>query len=279
MIKKIVIISVVALGVGFLVAGPGAFSHVTYLFSKARSGIQEAIPVEYELERAQAMIEKITPEIERGRKVVAQEEVETSYLEAAIARLEGKQARDAERLKARSRMLKAERASFVIAGKRYPRQALEAELALAFKKFKQNDQILESKRRLLAARRRSLQAARANLAAAANAREELMTRVEHLKARLREERALAAASGVLKVDSGALASAREILDRCQKRLDVLHKLREDEQGATITLTDDDILPTRDLLGEMERYFGEEIDRASTAVEAPRTVDPLVLNDR
>ena len=51
MIKKFIIVSVVVLGVGMLVAGPGMFNHMGHMFHKARSGIQGALPLEYEIER------------------------------------------------------------------------------------------------------------------------------------------------------------------------------------------------------------------------------------
>ncbi len=91
MVKKIIIGSAVVLGIAFLVAGPGIFSHVGHVFHKARSSIQDALPLEYELERAEGMIEKITPEIEEGRKIVAQEQVEARYLGNEIAALEARQ--------------------------------------------------------------------------------------------------------------------------------------------------------------------------------------------
>jgi chromosome segregation ATPase len=153
---------------------------------------------------------------------------------------------------------------------------LESELRLAFRRFKQNQENLDAKHKLLEARLRSLAAAKTNLSKAASDRDTLFTRVEHLKARVREEKALEAASASYEVDSSTLADVTGILDRCQKRLDVLRQVRTNREGMTITLSEEEILPTGDVIEEVEQYFSGDSESATSTSAAVLTNDFLLV---
>lgn len=272
MIKKILIAAAIVIGIGFFLLGPAVFSHVGHVVDRARASVEESIPLEYELQRAEGMVEDILPEIEACKRVVAEEQVEIKDLERDIAQRTERQERYARRIQARNEMLKTRRVDYKLAGRSYSRAELERELRLALSKYKQHAALIESKRRLLDARRRSMQAARQRLSKVMGEKENLLTRVEHLRARLREVQAMEAAGERFALDASGLAEAKKVLNRCRKRLDVAQKMLENEEGVILDLEDvAQDLPPVDICKEIDRYFAGGEDAGG----AGKTLTPLV----
>ncbi len=257
MVKKIVIGAGVVTVLAFLVFGPAAFSHVKHAFHWARESVHDAVPIEYQLEQAERMIEDIIPEIEASKQVVAQEQVEIRYLTEEIARIERIQSGEGERIQARNAVLKAGEGPLVIAGRPCSRTVAENELRIALKKHQNNSALVESKRRLLDARRRSLAAGQHKLDTVCGEKENLEIAVEQLRARLRETQALEATSAKLVLDDTKLAEVQEILGRCRKRLDVAQQLLENEAGSLIETPGADEVPVTDVTAEVDRWFGRQ----------------------
>jgi hypothetical protein len=252
MLKKIIIGAGALTLLATLIAGPAVFRHAKNAFCWARESVNDAVPLEYQLEQAERTIDDIIPEIEANKRVVAQEQVEIRYLGDEIDRLSKVQAEDGERIKVHNAALKTGRPEFVVAGRSYSRAVMENELRLALKKHQNNQSLLESKRRLLEARQRSLQAARQKLDTVVAEKENLAVAVEQLRAQLRETQALEATTNRFQLDDTKLAEVKEALARVRKRLDVAQQVIENEAGATIELPQD--VPAVDVTVEVDRYF-------------------------
>ena len=262
MLKKMVIGSTVLVVVGCILV-PGVGSHIGHLFSQAKSGIQNALPIEYELERAERMIEDMIPEIEARKHEVAEEQVEIRYLKDEIARLGRKLGRDAERIQGQSEALKTEKVSFTYGGRSYGRKQVEHDLRIALQHHRRNAALLASKQRTLEASEGAMREARNRLEAVCVAKARCETQVEELRARLRALQAVEATTNRVEIDDSSLARAKEILARCTRRLDVAQQVIENEAGSVVSLPE---VPfeTSDITLEVDRYFGEAKIRGDDA---------------
>ncbi len=264
MLKKILILSTAVVVGGFVLFGTSAWRHVSHGVHRARQALDDSVPIQFQLEQAESMIEDIIPEIEASKQVVAEEQVEIRYLTSEIHRLSSQQMEEESRIKAKTASLSATPASVSIAGRPYSKVTMENEIRLALKKHQNTSSLVESKRRLLEARERSLEAARQKLNAVIGEKENVEIAVEQLKARLREAEALEASGSRFILDDGKLAQVQGILARCKKRLDVAQQLIENEHGSLLT---DPVASDAqgDVTEEVSRYFGQP---------AVATVSPL-----
>ncbi|HYC76777.1 MAG TPA: hypothetical protein VEI02_04025 [Planctomycetota bacterium] len=268
MLKKILIGSAATLGVAFLLVGGSVFDHVSSLFGSARESVQEALPVEYELQRAEDMVRKIGPEVEKAKRTVAEEQVAIDELEAEIARIERRAEGAEEKVKLQNAALKTGERTYVLGARSVGRAQLESEMRLAFDGLRDDRKLAEAKRRLLEARVASLSAAVRKLETVRSEETGLRTTIENLRARLRHTQAMEAVAGRMTLDDGALAKAKEILARCRKRIDVAAKMLENETGAVGSPASGP--ETRDVCAEVDRFFDEERRgaEASSVVVAP-----------
>jgi chromosome segregation ATPase len=265
MFKKILFIAIGVAGLAFLVMGPAAFSHASHAIGSAKSAVEDAFPVEYELERAEATVRKIGPEVDKAKRVVAEEQVEIAELEREIARLEKRAEEGGRKVRVQHAALKTGDSTFVLGARRMSRAQLEHELRGAFDGLRNDETLLESKRKLLDARVGALSAAIRKLETVKAEEAGLMTTIENLRARLRHTQALEACGSKMTLDDGALARAKEILERCRRRVDVAAKMVENESGASPFATSAD---SRDVVAEVDRYIGGD---AAVEVEAQGTV--------
>jgi peptidoglycan hydrolase CwlO-like protein len=261
MFKKLMIGGVVLGVVAFLVLGPALLSHAGQALSWARSKVEHSVPIEYELERAEALIDGILPEIEACKQVVAQEQVEIRYLEEESARLGKRQTEERGRIHVRNAALKDQAHEVLVAGRSWPRARIETDQVRALDAYKRNEALLESKRRLLEARRGSLEAAVARLSAVCSEKTSLEMTVEQLRAQLRQTQALEATTRSVALDDSNLGRAKELLERCRKRLDVAQQMLENDVGVTYPRLELDV-PVSDITLEVDKYF--QIEQAPVA---------------
>lgn len=269
MVKKILFTAAAVAGLAFLFLGPAAFSHVGQYFGEAKAAVANSFPIESELERAEGMVRKIGPELERAKKSVAEEQVEISELENEILRIERRSVDGESKVKLQSAALKTGDKTFVVGARSMSRGQLEHELKLAFDAFRNDKSLLDAKRALLEARTAALAAAIQKLEVVRAEEANLQTNIENLRARLRHTQAMeAVASNRVTLDDGALAQAKEILARCKKRIDVAAKMVENETGTALLPAGGD---GRDVTAEVDRYFGApEVERVKAETAAAGT---------
>lgn len=263
MFKKMLFGAGTLMVLAVVVLGPAAFMHIKQAFGWVRNEVKDAVPVEYQLEQAEATIEEIIPEIEACKRVVAQEQVEIRHLEEEISRLDAVQTQRSELLMAHNAALKSGQTVLTSANRAPSRPALERELRLALRNHQNSESLLESKRRLLEARQRSLQAAQQKLVTVCSEKENLKVTVEQLRAQLRETQALEATSSKFHLDDTRLGDVKELLARVRKRLDVAQQIIENEAGATFELPEP-ITEATSVTVEIDRYFGDRSLKGSTA---------------
>jgi predicted nucleic acid-binding Zn-ribbon protein len=264
MLKKILIGTAAATGVALLVFGPAVFSHARHAIGAIRTEVEDSLPIDYELRRAEQFVREIGPEVDKAKRAVAEEQVEIADLEREVAGLEKRIATGEQRVKVKNAALKTGDASFTFAGRTYSRRQVENDLRLAFDEFRNDQILLDGKKKLLEARTAALSAAIQKLENVRAQESTLVANIEHLRARLRQAEALEAVSAKVVLDDGALAQAKEILARCRKRIEVAAKMVENECGVPGGGIPVEAVEPRDISAEVDRYFGEESAESAAA---------------
>ena len=90
MIKKAILL-VVGLGLTTVVLfGRNAASYVSTTYHRLTDSVQEAVPVDFQIDRAKQMVRDLDPEIRRSMHVIAKEEVAVEQLNQPNHRQPGK---------------------------------------------------------------------------------------------------------------------------------------------------------------------------------------------
>jgi peptidoglycan hydrolase CwlO-like protein len=259
MCRKILVGGAVVGTLAFVLMGPQAVYHVKRAFNWAKSEVQDAVPVHYQLEQAEDMIRDLGPEIEDWERKVVEEEVAIDQLKRSIQNLEEDLARLADRIQRNNGRLKGledgEVTEVSLAGRTYSRNTLAHRVRLDLAKHRQGADLLDSQRRLLENRADALTMAQAKVDGVKGERQELQIRVEQLRAQLRQNEAIAAtAEHPLDVDDSRLAEVKRILERCRTRIEVDRRLL-DRQGVTFGDDGDEPVSVPDVVEEVETYFG------------------------
>lgn len=269
MFKKLFLMAL-GLGVaGIFVFGSGFGSYVETAAGMVKEKVRGSIPLEFEIRRAEELIEGIVPEIRACKRVVAEEEVEVEHLAKDIAVLTKAQNRNRETIDVQRAALTRSDAAFFFGGKRYNRASLQTRLEQNFDEFKSNESLLESKVRLHQARLASLEAAKEKLENVRLQKGTLENQVQSLYAQLRQVEAMEAHANKFSFDDTKLARAKSLLDRCKKSLDVAQKMIENDRDFSegfVIIEDEEY--TRNIVDEVNRYFANH-DTVVEGDEAPR----------
>jgi chromosome segregation ATPase len=269
MLKKVLVFTGIVAGLGFLLLGTGFGSYVSTGLGVASSKVQEAIPVEFEIKRAESLIDGIIPEIQACKKVVAQEEVEMEYLRSDITQIDKTQEKSLDKIRLQQAALKRGDEQYFFGGKPYTRAQVETDLEKTFETHKSSETLLESKKRLLAAREKSVEAARARLEQVKADKDKAETMLQNLVAQMRQVQAMEAVGNKFTIDGSKLAQAKDLLARCQKRLDVAQRMIEEDAVAADTIPVD--MPgARNIVEEVDAYF------ARTDATPPAAADAKVV---
>src|SRR4051794_16623812 len=85
MIKKAILLT---MGVGLTMAvlfGRNAASYVSTTYHRLTASVEDAVPVDFQIERAKQMVRDLDPEIRRSMHVIAKEEVALEQLNTQIS--------------------------------------------------------------------------------------------------------------------------------------------------------------------------------------------------
>ena len=104
MIKKALIGTAAALLVGGFVFGRDVFSYVRTAGASVRDAVKSEVPIEFQVERAREMVERLVPEIRDSMHVIAEQQVDiVGHQRAEVVAM----AVDAERIRQCQRHLAA----------------------------------------------------------------------------------------------------------------------------------------------------------------------------
>jgi hypothetical protein len=136
MIKKAIL---VALGLGLTTAvlfGRNAASYVSTTYHRLTSSVEEAVPIDFQIDRAKQMVRDLDPEIRRSMHVIAKEEVALEQLNKQITTNEEKSGKDKTDILRLQADLGKSKATYRYASRTYTPDEVKQDLARRFNRFK-----------------------------------------------------------------------------------------------------------------------------------------------
>lgn len=262
MLRKLVLTIGGGMLLGTLCFGRDAASYVGTSFGWVKDTVKNAVPLDFEIDRARTLLKNLVPEIRTNMHLIAREEVEAQRLNQQIADLEARLDKErAEILRLKNDLASGEE-KFRYAGRTYTVPQVKADLCNRFERFKTNEATAASLREMHAARLRSLDGARHKLENMLAVKRQLEVDTEQLEARLKMVEA-AQTTSTYNFDDSQLSRAKELITDLKTRLDVAERL----VGAETKFNDQIPLdaPARDnIVDEIGEYFsGTKVQVATT----------------
>ena len=268
MLRKVVVGSAVAAVLGGLVLGGEFFSYLRAGVRSARQAVKAEVPVEFEIQRARTMVDRLIPDIRRCMHVIAEQQVEVEHLDQQIARRESEMVKQKDAMLALKSDLGSGRSVFVYASHTYTSNDVKRDLATRFERFKAAEEILGADRKILVARQQNLKAHEDKLTGMMQAKKELEAKLEQLQARVETMRAAETVS-TLAIDDSNLSHARKLIEELNKQLDVKQKVL-DAEGQFTGLIPVEMDPTADapanIEAEIDAYFSDKPADAAGLVQ-------------
>ena len=183
MIKRVLIIGGGAALVGLIFVGRDAMSYLRTSAGYVSDAVQEAVPIEFQVDRARGMIQDLLPEVRKNMHVIAKEEVEVQRLDEQIADTRSRLAKEKGQLLRLKNDLGSSKSEYTYAGRIYTADEVRADLASRFNRYKTGEATLVSLTDIRNARQRSLTAAQHKLEGMLASKRQLQVEVENLEAR------------------------------------------------------------------------------------------------
>lgn len=274
MIKWTLIGALGAGATGVFLFGDSAGSYLHTAAKSIRDGVGDQIPIEFELKRAESLIEEIEPQIEDGKRQVARAEVELAALEDDVERLSRSVQRGEAKLRTVSKAASTDGGGVAVAQlASLDGYRVELDLERTFDTYKNNRALLEGKRALIQRQAKAVTAARLHLDTVRAEKARVEDTIATLKTQKQQLDALAASATDIELDDTALGRAKDVLATIKKRLDVRQRLIEDDLAferrefrASHTAPDG---TRRSVVTEIRNYFAEECETSEAA--SPLTI--------
>ena len=223
MIRRVIFLGLGVTILGLFVFGRHASSYVRTATGWVSDSVKQAVPIEFEIDRARGMVKDIMPEIRKNMQTIAKEEVEVERLNQDISNLEKKQDKDRTELMSLRTEATSGKTTFRFAGHNYTLDQVKCDLANRFDRFKTSDATLASLNEILTARQKSLDAARQKLDAMLVQKRQLEVDVENLEARLKMVEVAQTSSNTC-FDDSHLGQVKELIADLQTRISVEEKM-------------------------------------------------------
>ncbi len=185
MIKKVIFAGLGGALLCVLFIGRDVLSYVRTSFGYVKQSVQEAVPIEFQIDRARGLIKDLIPEVRKNMHVIAKEEVEVQRLEEQIADLDSRLGKEKEQILKLKTDLSVAKETYHYVGRTYTAKEVRDDLANRFERYKTADTTLASLKEIREARQKSLQAARRKLEGMLAAKRQLQVEIENLEARRR----------------------------------------------------------------------------------------------
>jgi hypothetical protein len=270
-LKRGVILAVSVSILGGLLFGKDVVSYVRSSAKSVQTVVKDAVPIDFELQRASDLLEQIIPEMHANIRQIAQEEVEVAALKVDITRSEDSMKQEELRIAKLRDALAEPKAQYCFAGKDYPRSYVKEDLANRFERFKESELVLAGKKKLLASRENSLHAAMQVLEQTRSRKKMLATKIESLTSQYRLIQAASVGSNI-QVDNSKLAQTEKLITQIKKRLDVAERILAHESQFVQAIPVDAVVE-EDLLTQVDDYFQARDQQTKLASTATQTQQP------
>ena len=223
MIRKMLFVGGGVVLVGALLVGRDVFSYIRTSAGYVTDAVQEAVPIEFQVDRARGMIQDLVPEVRKNMHVIAKEEVEVARLDEQIADSRTRLKKEKEQLLRLTGDLATGKSEFTYGGRAYTADEVRTDLANRFERYKTGEATLASLTEIRGARQKSLAAARQKLEGMLASKRQLQVDVENLEARVQMV-AAAKATSAYQFDDSRLGRVKELVASLRSRLQVAEKL-------------------------------------------------------
>lgn len=261
MLKKLVLGSLIAGGVGVTLLGTSAYSYFRTGLRSVQQTIQDQIPIEIEIKRARDLISNLKPEIAQNLHLIAREEVEVSRMTKELDNKQNSLSKAKKEILRLKDDVAAQPAKLVYAGREYSLTQVREDLNHRFKQFQTQETTADKLEKILAARQKNLDAARRKLDEMLAAKRQLEIEVENLQARLTMVQVAETSSG-LSLSDNQLSQTRRLLDDISSRIEVAERIVDSEGSLEGTIRIEESAPS-DIVDQVTRYFDDEKTESKT----------------
>jgi len=253
MVKKGLLGAALTAGGLFLVFGTSAPSYVRTAFHKMRHNAKDAVPVQFEIDRARDEIAALEPAIRDNIEMLARTEVEVKHLDDEITDNRAKLNEEKKAILAWADQLK--RGDYRLAGHvPYTADEVKARLTHKWDHYRNFNKIVEDKEAALKHKQETVIAARKQLEDMVAQKRALLTKLEAIEAHLKTMEARGS-NNEFEFDASALARAKATVSDLERRLEVMEH-RSDMEGQ---FSDTGMPPSgddgRDVVKEIETELG------------------------
>ncbi len=222
-IKRLVIGSVVLGVIGAGVVWTGTSSYVRSSGRMLKTAVKDAIPFEFEIQRARDLLDDIVPELRANLRLVAAEEVEVATLGKDIERQKADLEVERRKVKKLRNALNLQHVTYRFRGMDFDREELVSELARRFDQLRTTEKLIDGRLDLLKNRERSLDAAIRKLEKTRLGRVQLESEIEALEGQFLLTQAQATESE-FRLDDSKLAQTRRVIVELKKRLQISQRV-------------------------------------------------------
>jgi len=253
MVKKGLLGAALTAGGLFLVFGTSAPSYVRTAFHKVRHNAKDAVPVQFEIDRARDEIAAMEPAIRDNIEMLARTEVEVKHLDDEITADRATLTEEKKAILAWADHLKS--GDYRLAGHvPYTADEVKAKLTHKWDHYRNFSKIVADKEAALRHKQETVIAARKQLEDMVAQKRALATKLESIEAHLKTMEARGSGNE-FEFDASALTRAKASVADLERRLEVMERKSEMEGQ----FTDVGMPPTadesRDVVKEIEDELG------------------------
>ena len=267
MVKKGLLGAALGTGALFLVFGTSAPSYVRTAFHKLRGSVQNAVPAQFEIDRARQAIEDLKPMFEQNKETLARAEIEVEHLDKEVSTIQANLDKEQKTIVALRDSIRTGDIRLTGHIKDTENRA-KAELANRLDHFRYTTDLLKQKRDMLEAKGTTIKTAREQLETLRGQKMTLTAKLDAIQAQLQKIE-LNQSKNDFNFDNSALSKAKKAVTDLEQRLDVMARRAEiegrygDFDGPSTTCVDSQ----RDIVKEVDEQFGTSDSRS-----APKTAD-------
>jgi chromosome segregation ATPase len=245
----------VAAALGTFFFGRDAVSYVGTSIGWVRDSVKNAVPIDFEIQRARRLIKNLVPDIRTNMELIAKEEVEIERLQKQVAENRTRLDRDRTDIMRLKTDLASDRKEFVYAGRHYKVDQVRCDLSNRFQRYKTNESTLASLEQMQTSREQSLAAARTKLDNMLSSKRQLEVDVEHLEARLKMVET-AETTSCYQFNDSQLSRAKQLVSDLRVRLDVAERLVNSENQFQGEIPVEETV-SESIVDEVTEYFQPE----------------------
>jgi chromosome segregation ATPase len=252
MIRRLILAGGLATVGSAVLFGSDAVSYLRTSTGYFKQSVYNAVPVEFQIQRARQMLRDLVPEVQKNMHLIAREEVEVDRMANQIAELETRLAKEKDQISRLKQDLTSGKTEFRYGGRQFDIEQVRLDLGHRFERYRTGDATLSSLHQMHLARQKGLDAARQKLDGMLASRRQLQVEVENLEAR-NQMVAAARTTSNYQFDDSHLGRVKALVDDLKARLEVDERLvhAEGQFQGEIPVDKPD---GKDVIEQVTKYF-------------------------